>query len=78
MHFVVVSGYKYGKGDLMIIKLKLNLTDLSVESNNDAVTVHHVTQEDSTIEIEISTPFVFKETPYQAIINGYNNISPIG
>lgn len=60
----------------MLTKLKIDLTNLTVESDNEKVIVNNITQIDSIIELEISP--IYPETPYQAIMNGFNNISPIG
>lgn len=60
----------------MLAKLQIDLTNLTVESDNEKVIVNNITQIDSIIELEILS--TYPETPYQAIMNGYNNISPIG
>jgi ferredoxin-fold anticodon binding domain-containing protein len=60
----------------MLTKLKIDLTNLTVESTNENVMVNSITQTDSIIELEILS--IYQETPYQAIMHGFNNISPIG
>lgn len=60
----------------MLTKLKIDLTNLTVESDNEKVIVNNITQIDSMIELEILS--TYPETPYQVIMNGYNNISTIG
>lgn len=60
----------------MLAKLKIDLTNLTVKSDNEKVIVNNITQIDSIIELEILS--THPETPYQAIMHGINNISPIG
>ena len=61
----------------MLAKLKIDLTNLTVESDNEKVIVNNITQIDSIIELEISIPE--QQSAYQQVImNGYNNISTIG
>jgi hypothetical protein len=60
----------------MLSKITINTSDLTALAEN-GVTINHIKQEDSIIELEISIPH--QESAYQQVImNGYNNISPIG